>query len=333
MKKTNILAVLGLSLALASCTESLSSSSQSSEPEESSSSSIISSSSETETETMSSSSSSSSGSPSSSQTTNETEVRQYPGYHLIWNDEFNGESLDMGKWGYQVGTGDWGWGNGELQYYTEGDNAQVKDGNLIITARKEDKENSHYTSTRLWSSGKFSFKYGRVEARISLPTQIGMWPAFWMMPQDSVYGGWPYSGEIDIMERLLNQDAVNSTGNSVLRTSAAVHYANVNGNHTYWTRNSTASDSVRNYHLYTCVWDEESITMLVDDKQFLKVTKDSWGQYASYQQGGTPTGAPFDQNFYIILNLAVGGQAATPLASFSSDQMKVDYVRVYQLDE
>ena len=128
MKQTKLLAVLGLSLALASCDIVRSTSSSKEDDGTSTESSEISSSeseSESETMTSSSESSSSSSSSSSSQTDNETEIRQYPGYHLVWSDEFEGNSLDMGKWGYQVGTGDWGWGNGELQYYTEGQNAKV----------------------------------------------------------------------------------------------------------------------------------------------------------------------------------------------------------------
>lgn len=332
MKQTKLLAVLGLSLALASC-DIVRSTSSSKEDEGTSteSSEISSSESESESETMTSSSessSSSSSSSSSTQTDNETEIRQYPGYHLVWNDEFEGDSLDMGKWGYQVGTGDWGWGNGELQYYTEGQNAKVGNGNLTITAKREDYQGSQYTSTRLWTSGKFSCKYGRIEARISLPVTVGMWPAFWMMPQDSVYGGWPYSGEIDIMERLLNQELVNSTNNSVILTSAAIHFANATNGHTYRTRQNYASYTVRDYHLYTLLWDEESIQFMVDDVVFATYRKSQWNTNSLY----AGTNAPFDQNFYIILNLAVGGQAARPSASFQSDEMKVDYVRVYQAD-
>ena len=263
-------------------------------------------------------------------------MREYPGYKLVWHDEFEGDALDLSKWSYQVGRGNgpnepgYGWGNGELQYYTDGGNLSVKNGLLTISARGEaaPDNGSPYTSSRIYTRGKFSFVYGRIEARMSLPTNVGMWPAFWLLPEDSPYGGWPYSGEIDIMERLMNQSEVNATGNSVFRSSAAVHVAGETGYDHYFSRNNQAKTSVRNFHLYTCLWDQEGITMMVDEVPFLEVSKDDWNQTSFYQGSDKP----FDVPFYILLNLAVGGQAAKPLPSFSTDHFKIDYVRVYQAE-
>ena len=121
------------------------------------------------------------------------------GYELFYEENFDGDKLDRAVWSYETGNGNDGWGNSEVEYYKE-DNAVVKDGQLHIIAKKESVGGFNYTSARIKTVNKVKFKYGIVEARISLPVVTGMWPAFWMMPNDSVYGGWPHSGEIDIME-------------------------------------------------------------------------------------------------------------------------------------
>lgn len=244
----------------------------------------------------------------------------YPeGYStLFWSDEFDGTSLNTSNWSYQTGNGNWGWGNGELQYYTN-TNDKVSDGLLTITAKKEKRDNFEYTSTRIRTYNKVKFTYGYVEARISLPAGTAMWPAFWMMPNDDTYGGWPHSGEIDIMEargRLINQ------------TSSAIHYSLLDGNHTY--KMGVKDDSnITQFHKYAVEWMENTIKFYVDDVCYLNYDKSVWST------SGAPSSetAPFDKDFYIILNLAVGGQFddfREPDSNFVSAEMKVDYVRVFK---
>src|SRR5690606_15151789 len=129
----------------------------------------------------------------------------------VWSDEFNKNGKpDPAKWSYQTGGN--GWGNNELQYYTEGDNVNVEDGKLVITARKEAKGSNQYTSTRLVSKNKGDFLYGRIEVKAKIPKGVGSWPAIWMMPTTSTYGGWPTSGEIDIMEHVgYDQDMIHQS--------------------------------------------------------------------------------------------------------------------------
>jgi hypothetical protein len=244
----------------------------------------------------------------------------YPeGYStLFWSDEFDGTSLNTSNWSYQTGNGDWGWGNGELQYYTN-TNDKVSDGLLTITAKKEKRDSFEYTSTRIRTYNKVKFTYAYVEARISLPAGTAMWPAFWMMPNDDTYGGWPHSGEIDIMEargRLTNQ------------SSSAIHYSLLDGNHTYKT-GVKYDHNITQFHKYATEWTENAIKFYVDDVCYLNYDKSVWST------SGAPSSetAPFDKDFYIILNLAIGGQFDNfkePDSNFVSAEMKVDYVRVFK---
>ena len=235
---------------------------------------------------------------------------------LYWSDEFNGNALDTSKWTYEIGNGDWGWGNGESQYYTNR-NDTVADGVLTISGKKEKIDNFDYSSTRIKTQNKVNFTYGYVEARISLPAVDGMWPAFWMMPNNSVYGGWPHSGEIDIME---------ARGRVRYTSSSAIHFSDENG-HTYRTRERNGHD-ITEFHKYAVAWKEDSISFYVDDAMYFSCTKDQW----STQSSSAET-APFDKDFYIILNLAIGGQFdnwTMPPSSFTSADMKIDYVRVFK---
>ena len=241
------------------------------------------------------------------------------GYNtLYWSDEFNGTSLDTSKWTYEIGNGSWGWGNGEAQYYTNS-NDSVSDGVLTIQGRKEHMGEQDYTSTRIKTQGKVKFTYGYVEARIALPVINGMWPAFWMMPNDSTYGGWPHSGEIDIME---------ARGRLPYVSSSAIHFSTSSGDHTYLTEEKSGH-YIGDYHKYAVEWKEDVIRFFVDDVCYHTDYKNQWGT-STAQSSET---APFDKDFYIILNLAIGGQFdnyTMPPENFTSADMKIDYVRVFK---
>lgn len=233
-----------------------------------------------------------------------------PNWSLVWSDEFNGNSLNPANWTAEIGTGSGGWGNNELQYYTSRpQNLQVSGGNLIITAQRETYGGMNYTSARIKTQGLQSFTYGKIEARIKLPSGKGLWPAFWMLGEDFSSVGWPYCGEIDIMERVNNNPHVNGT----------VHW-DANG-HAEYGRTSGNLDFSQ-YHTYSVEWDPNYIRWFVDGVQYNEF----------YIANGTGNTEEFQRPFFIILNLAVGGNwpgspnASTPFPA----QMLVDYVRVYQ---
>ena len=238
-------------------------------------------------------------------------------WKLVWSDEFDGPGIDKSKWGFEV-NGEGG-GNGELQYYTDSPkNAHVADGNLYITAIKEDYKGKHYTSARMTTHGKFSVLYGRIEARIKFPTGKGFWPAFWMMPEDSTYGGWARSGEIDIAEVI---------GDKPSTLFGTIHYGDK------WPKNTHTGDKIMlsngdfgsDFHVIAIEWEKGEMRWYLDDKLYQTQTK--W-----YTASGAPFPAPFDQKFHIILNVAVGGAWPGPPAKSTvfPQSMVVDYVRVYQ---
>lgn len=235
---------------------------------------------------------------------------------LVWSDEFDGNSVDPDCWNFEVGTGNNGWGNNELQYYTLGDNADVANGELVITAREEQVIFSQYSSTRMTTQNKKHYRYGKVEARIKLPFGQGIWPAFWMMPQDNVFGGWPSSGEIDIMELL---------GHIPNQTHGTLHYGPDPGSgHQYSGTEYTLSsgDFSDDYHVFSIEWSENEVSWFIDDVQFNTLTA----------QDVAPYNWPFNEEFFIILNMAVGGNwPGNPDASTQFPQtMHIDYVRWYQ---
>ena len=251
------------------------------------------------------------------------------GYSLIWNDEFDEEELNDQYWSYMIGNGaeygNPGWGNGELQYYTD-ENTYMKDGQLRIVAKKEKKNNFDYTSARIRTANKFYFKYGKVEARIALPAGKGMWPAFWMLPEKYVYGGWPDSGEIDIME---------ANGGSLYGTSAALHFSKVTHQDTYelgyHSLDRRNDEKITDFHTYALEWEEEEIIFYVDDDEVLNVPIRGWGS-GTVDKKENPY-APFDQDFHFLLNVAVGGNYVNnvePDLDFTESEMVVDYIRVYQ---
>ncbi len=235
---------------------------------------------------------------------------------LVWNDEFNYTGLPAtDKWGYDVGGG--GWGNNELQYYTNArsENARVENGKLIIEARKEQYEGSDYTSARLVTRHKGDWLYGRVEAYAKLPSGTGTWPAIWMLPTNWVYGSWPKSGEIDIMEYVGYDPGV---VHGSIHTEA---YNHVLG--TQKTATISVPDAETAFHLYALEWTPEKIDIYVDNNKYF--TFDN--EHHDYKTW------PFDQAFHLILNIAVGGnwggaQGVDP--NIWPQKMYVDYVRVYQ---
>jgi beta-glucanase (GH16 family) len=230
-----------------------------------------------------------------------------PGWKLVWNDEFSGTSVDLTKWEYEV-NGDGG-GNNELQYYTANpSNSFVQDGKLTIRAQKETYLGKQYTSARMRTRNKGDWKYGHVEVRAKVPYGRGMWPAIWMLPTDWEYGGWPMSGEIDIME-CLGQDPWTIYGTIHFGQSAAAHQQ-MGGKYTR-SGDSYAGD----FHTYAIEWDSTSIQWFVDGIKYFAATKSS----------------PFDKRFHLLLNVAVGGNwPGSPDAYTTFPQrMYVDYVRVF----
>ena len=241
---------------------------------------------------------------------------------LVWSDEFDGAALDPEVWFFATGDGTevglpGGWGNAELQWYLP-DSAQIDNGVLKITARLESVEGRNYTSARLNTEDRFALKYGRIEASIKLPAGQGLWPAFWMLPQDSPYGEWAAKGEIDIVE------AINLGGTNGNEIFATIHYggefpANTSSGVTYDPGPNVTED----FHVYAIEWDEFEIRWYFDGA--LYAVQNNWFSTAA------PYPAPFDQPFHILLNLAVGGN----FPGFAVDSsvfpatMEVDWVRVY----
>jgi beta-glucanase (GH16 family) len=242
-------------------------------------------------------------------------------YDLVWADEFDYEGLpDDTKWNYDVGGS--GWGNNELQYYTKGENAFVKDGNLVIEARKEEYEGRDYTSTRLISKGKGDWLYGKIEVRAKLPSGLGTWPAIWMLPTDWAYGGWPASGEIDIMEHVgYDQDNVHAT----VHTQS--FYFKINTQKGATKKVEGASDD---FHVYSVEWLPDKIMAYIDGELYLTFDPDKYKPQPTWKEW------PFDKRFHLLMNIAVGGDwgGAKGLDdSIFPTQMVVDYVRVYQSKE
>ena len=259
--------------------------------------------------------------------------------HLVWSDEFDGDTLDRTKWGYELGNwkldadGNYitnGWGNNEQEFYTDA-NTTVQGGILTIAARKEHYTDPvqgeyEYTSARLSTQHLFSTCGGRIEVRARCDAGKSLWPAIWMLPEDSAYGGWAASGEIDIME---------GWGSTPEKICGTIHFGDVWPNNTYLTNNYSfpAGDSAENWHTYAVEWESGEIRWYVDDTLY-SIQSDWYSANHAYP-------APFDQNFYIILNLAVGGHFdgvdgiyADPAVFADGERhFDIDYVRVYSLDK
>jgi len=247
-----------------------------------------------------------------------------PAWMLVWADEFDladGSRLDPEFWNYSLGTGNGGWGNNESQVYTDRiENSFIENGTLVIQALEEQHMGAKYTSARVNTMVKAEFAYGRFEARAKLPNTQGIWPAIWMMPTLAKYGAWPASGEIDIMEMIGEEPGV------------------VHGSLHYGTPLTSQTDSFslpggetfdQDFHVFVVEWETDEIRWYIDGEMYHKATH--W--FTSYTDA--PKGAPFNQPFYWILNVAVGGNwpGYPDDDSQFPQRMTVDYVRVYQREE
>ncbi|MGC8820777.1 MAG: glycoside hydrolase family 16 protein [Fervidobacterium sp.] len=246
-----------------------------------------------------------------------------PRWKLVWSDEFDGKTIDRSKWNFQIGNNN-GWGNNEWQYYTDGKNAWIENGMLVIEARKEIVKDSkgtyQYTSTRMTTENKFTVQYGKIEARIKFPYGKGLWPAFWMLGENFRYVGWPMCGEIDIVEFL---------GHDKKTVYGTLHGPGYSGTYgiggRYMLDITTQPSFVDDFHIFGVVWDEDKLIWYVDNVIY----------HAVYRSSIESKGKVwvFDNPFFIILNLAVGGNwpgypdYTTPFPV----KMYVDYVRVYKL--
>jgi beta-glucanase (GH16 family) len=236
----------------------------------------------------------------------------YEGMTLVWSDEFDGPEINSNNWTFEIGTGNWGWGNNELQYY-QGDNTSIIDGNLVVEARRQTLENSNYTSSRLITRGKQSFQYGRVDIRAVMPEGQGIWPALWMLGSNHLQVGWPTCGEIDIMEMIGGEERDN-----VVHGTA--HW-NQDGHVSYGQSMTNISGKLsEEYHVYSIIWDEQSIRWYFDDVNFNTIDI-------------TPAAlSAFHDDFFFIMNIAVGGiWAGSPDNTTLFPQwLIVDYIRVFQ---
>jgi beta-glucanase (GH16 family) len=252
------------------------------------------------------------------------------GWKMIWSDDFNGSTIDPKNWKFDTGGG--GWGNAELEYYTDRpENARIEKGVLVIEARQEQYQGSNFTSARLNSQGLQEFQYGRIEARIKLPTGKGLSSAFWML--GSEFGktiGWPLCGEIDIME----YGPGRLPGNKMEATDFAsgklqydvfhtIHGGGYSGSKGIGTLYTMTPDSIKNdFHVYAIEWNVNSIRWFVDDKEVFVMTPDK-----------IPAGAEwaFNHSFFLMLNLAVGGSFGFPTSdTVFPEQLLVDYIQVFQ---
>ena len=236
-------------------------------------------------------------------------VKAADNYELVWSDEFNGNYLDTNTWNYEIGTGSWGWGNNEQQYYTDR-NIKVSNGTMKITAKREDYGGMKYTSSRITTKNKKNFKYGKIEARIKMPKFKGVWPAFWMLGanQDSV--GWPKCGEIDIVDAINDENLVYGT----------LHWFNDPGNNNADSGSSVAVADRTEYHVYGVEWTADKLRWYVDGKVYrtMDVSNDSFSEVR--------------KEYFVIFNMAIGGQ----WPGYDIDEtafpatMEVDWVRAYK---
>ncbi|ASI34329.1 glycoside hydrolase [Exiguobacterium sp. N4-1P] len=259
-------------------------------------------------------------------------------WKMVWSDEFTKQQLDRTKWNYD--TGNWivdadgngvssGWGNNEKQYYTDKkDNAFIRDGKLVIRAKQEKTTDAFgsydYTSAKLKTKGLFSKTYGRYEIKAKLPTGKGLWPAFWMLPEQDKYGAWASSGEIDVME---------SWGSQPEKVAGTIHYGENWPNNKYTGKDYHFPDGERidQWHTYAVEWEPGELRWYVDGN--LYQTQNDWYSKGKNTATNYSYPAPFDQNFYLVMNLAVGGwfDGEVDATTKFPAEMEVDYVRVYDL--
>ncbi len=238
-----------------------------------------------------------------------TQVTVAVALSLLWSDEFDVDgSPNSAKWGYDIGNGSGGWGNNELQYYTaRPENAVVQGGVLKIKAIRENFSGSIYTSARLLSKDKFSFKYGKIEVKAKIPAGVGTWPAIWMLGSDISTVGWPNCGEIDIMEH---------RGSELNKIFGTLHYPGRSGGNADGST-KIITNATTEFHIYSLEWTASSIKIYVDD--------------LLYHTVANSTSIPFNHEFFFILNVAMGGSFAGPVdPAFVNATMEIDYIRVYQ---
>lgn len=241
----------------------------------------------------------------------------------MWSDEFNGAGINLSNWSFDTGNNN-GWGNNELEYYRT-QNAYVSGGLLHIVARRESVGAFNYTSARMKSQGHFAKKYGRFEFRAKLPPGLGCWPALWILGSDLTTVGWPACGEVDIME---------NKGSVLNKVQGTIHYSDSSNHHLQATGyfNFPNNDSVTNFHNYMLEWATNEIRWYVDGQPY--ETQTNWSSSTG------PYPAPFNQSFFIVMNLAIGGaylgnpttnaiNSGTPFPA----EMQMDYVRVWDLTE
>jgi len=256
-----------------------------------------------------------------------TTPTSYSGYSLLWSDEFSGSTLNTTEWNYDIGTGDNGWGNDEEQYYRR-ENASLQEGLLIIEAKEENFGNRSYTSSRIKTQGKFNFKYGRVDIRAAMPKGKGMWPALWMLGENITSIGWPYSGEIDIMEMVGGSGLENRTVGTAHWNSGGTYQADGVTKQPYApasfgdTKTLSGGETLANaFHVFSLVWTSSRLTWYIDDVQYHTMAINSGAELSAFQK-----------EFFLIFNVAVGGRwPGSPNSNTTFPQrMLVDYVRVFQ---
>ena len=279
-----------------------------------------------------------------------------PDWRTVFFDDFDGGTLDATKW--KPETSCWGGGNDERQCYTDRpENVQIEEGILKLKAFEGehtgpmfpegmpgapgDERTQPYTSGKIRTRGLASFKYGRVSARIKLPPGQGTWAAFWMMPEEDAYGYWPLSGEIDIMEAVnLDTPCDECPGGVERRTSGALHFGGLPPDNTYLflkTRGDEAVSPSEEFRVYSLEWAEDAMQWLVDGEVFMRIESDDW--YTDSPEANGRRTAPFDQAFYVMINLAVGGNLAEKKNGAGFDpssfpaEVLVDWVRVEQCRE
>ena len=242
------------------------------------------------------------------------------GWALVWNDEFDGPALNLEKWSYEIGGH--GWGNNELQYYSDDDStAFIRDGKLVLRADLVPQGTGsadnlrYFSSARLRTSGKGDWRYGRIEVKAKLALGQGIWPAIWMLPTDWMYGGWPESGEIDIMEHV---------GYDPGRVHGSIHTGSYNHKINTQRGGSKLLDKISSkFYVYAIEWYEDRIDFLIDDSKYFSFQNDGKNDFNTW---------PFNQRFHLLINIAVGGDwpgSPDETTQFPTE-MEVEYVRVYE---
>ena len=242
------------------------------------------------------------------------------GWALVWNDEFDGPALNLEKWSYEIGGH--GWGNNELQYYSDDDStAFIRDGKLVLRADLVPQGTGsadnlrYFSSARLRTSGKGDWRYGRIEVKAKLALGQGIWPAIWMLPTDWMYGGWPESGEIDIMEHV---------GYDPGRVHGSIHTGSYNHKINTQRGGSKLLDKISSkFYVYAIEWYEDRIDFLINDAKYFSFQNDGKNDFNTW---------PFNQRFHLLINIAVGGDwpgSPDETTQFPTE-MEVEYVRVYE---